>query len=64
MQAPCGLQSSSNMCHAHPPAGNCLAEIKQFCSDITVGEGRIANCISDQISESETADTGEGAMLC
>lgn len=44
-------------------AGNCVAEIKQFCSDIKPGEGRLANCVSDQIAESETADSEDGKLI-
>ncbi len=42
-------------------AGNCVGEIKQFCGELKPGEGRLANCISDQIAESETADAADGA---
>jgi len=40
--------------------GNCAPEIKQLCSDVTAGEGRIADCLSDQITESEMADSEDG----
>lgn len=37
-----------------------MAEVKQFCSDTTAGEGRLADCLSDQIAESETRDIADG----
>ncbi|KAG2445817.1 hypothetical protein HXX76_000421 [Chlamydomonas incerta] len=38
------------------PTGNCLMEIKKHCSDIEVGEGRIADCVSDLIAEAEVQE--------
>lgn len=42
-------------------AGNCSPELKQFCGDISAGEGRLADCISDQITEAESNGESEGA---
>jgi len=38
--------------------GNCLEEIKNYCSDLTAGGSELADCISDHITESE-AGTGD-----
>ncbi|GFR46876.1 hypothetical protein Agub_g8517 [Astrephomene gubernaculifera] len=37
--------------------GNCLNEIKKNCDGIEAGEGRIADCVSDLISEAELAES-------
>ncbi|PNH09949.1 Golgi apparatus protein 1 [Tetrabaena socialis] len=38
------------------PTGNCLPEVKKYCADVTVGEGHIADCVSDLITEAEVSD--------
>ncbi|KAL6765625.1 hypothetical protein V8C86DRAFT_2455787 [Haematococcus lacustris] len=45
-------------------AGNCEPEAKLYCSDVNAGEGRLADCLSDQIAESETdsSASGEGSV--
>lgn len=35
------------------PTGNCLEEVKKYCEDIDVGEGRLAECVSELIAEAE-----------
>lgn len=42
------------------PSGNCVVEVKKYCGELTAGEGRLANCLSDQIAESESVDSEEG----
>ena len=42
------------------PTGKCANEISTICDkDIEQGEGRIASCISDAISELEAGTPGE-----
>ncbi|KAL6765630.1 hypothetical protein V8C86DRAFT_2455912 [Haematococcus lacustris] len=45
-------------------AGNCEPEAKLYCSDVNAGEGRLVDCLSDQIAESETdsSASGEGSV--
>ncbi|KAJ9518654.1 hypothetical protein QJQ45_018663 [Haematococcus lacustris] len=43
-------------------AGNCEPEAKLYCSDVNAGEGRLADCLSDQIAESETDSSASGEL--
>lgn len=45
------------------PAGKCEKEIEKYCKDTDEGEGKLADCISDAITESENADPNAGACL-
>lgn len=45
-------------------AGKCKAEIKQYCDDVEEGESKLADCISDSITESESGAEGAGARVC
>lgn len=36
--------------------GSCKAEIKNYCSDVEAGEGKLADCLSEQIAQSEVGD--------
>ncbi len=42
------------------PSGNCVNELASYCVGITAGEGQLADCISDKITESETGNSEEG----
>ncbi|GFH10064.1 uncharacterized protein HaLaN_05312, partial [Haematococcus lacustris] len=42
--------------------GNCEPEAKLYCSDVNAGEGRLADCLSDQIAESETDSSASGEL--
>lgn len=35
-----------------------MKEIKTYCADVTVGDGNVANCLSDNIAEAELEDKG------
>ena len=41
-------------------AGNCQVEISKYCASTSAGEGRLADCVSDQIAESEVVTDGKG----
>lgn len=43
-------------------AGKCAKEIEKYCDDIEEGEGKLADCISEQIASSEAPDTGDGEL--
>lgn len=36
------------------PAGNCTAEIKQYCDKVEPGEARLADCLQEQVEAEET----------
>jgi hypothetical protein len=40
-----------------------VGEIKKYCSAVEEGEGKLAECISDLITESEITTDGEAIML-
>ena len=42
-------------------AGPCEKEIEELCEDLEQGEGKLAECISDAITESEGGADGEEA---
>ncbi len=42
------------------PAGKCTKEIDAYCKDVGLGEGKVADCLSDQITEQDTASPKEG----
>ena len=44
--------------HASLAIGNCADDIKRMCDDVDPGQSRLADCISDHITESEVAATG------
>ena len=41
-------------------AGNCQVEVAKYCASTSAGEGRLADCVSDQIAESEVVTDGKG----
>ena len=40
-------------------AGNCLDEVTRYCASVDPGDGKLADCISDLIAESEVVTDGE-----
>jgi|LauGreDrversion2_5_1035112.scaffolds.fasta_scaffold92613_1 hypothetical protein len=52
------VQSTMHACCV----GNCLDEIARYCSSVDPGDGKLADCVSDQIAESEVANDGELAL--
>lgn len=43
-------------------AGKCKAEVEKICDDVEQGEGKLADCISDAIAESEASED-DGRVL-
>lgn len=41
-------------------AGACEKEVEKYCEDVEEGEGKLADCISDAIAQSENPETGDG----
>lgn len=44
------------------PPGNCLNEVKKHCDGVDVGEGNLADCLSDLIAESELQEAESGGL--
>ncbi|GAX78146.1 hypothetical protein CEUSTIGMA_g5588.t1 [Chlamydomonas eustigma] len=45
------------------PKGNCVVELKKYCSTVEEGEGKLAECLSDLITESETTTDDEAPTI-
>ncbi|KAG1658887.1 hypothetical protein FOA52_000675 [Chlamydomonas sp. UWO 241] len=43
--------------------GNCMDEIKRYCSDSTPGQGQLSDCLSDRITEAELAPGADAAVI-
>ncbi len=60
------LMQDTRLSHGAFPghAGNCATEIQKYCPTVESGLGKIADCISDQITESEMNTDGERPHAC
>lgn len=43
-------------------AGKCSKEIAKYCDDVDEGEGKLADCISENIAATELPDATDGEM--
>ncbi len=43
-----------------PQTGKCAKEIEKYCEDVEEGEGKLADCMSDAITQSENPDNEDG----
>lgn len=59
---PGSVQSSMQRPSAAPPtsAGACEDEIARFCGKVEPGEGRLEDCLTDQLEEEEEGDAAGG----
>lgn len=52
------MHASFNDC-----SGNCLNELTKYCPSVDPGEGKLADCMSDQIAESEVVTDGKSNVM-
>lgn len=44
-------------------SGNCMDEVKKLCPDVEAGESKLADCISDAITESEISNEDDAPVI-
>lgn len=47
----------------HTCAGECETEVEKLCKDVEQGEGKLAECLSSAIAESESGAEGGSCLM-